>query len=69
MSTPREQPEGPPPILDPGTPRNGRPGRGPDGRFRQPRPPEERLGADPEATAATGLDEPLDPVEGPDETG
>ncbi|MBQ1071330.1 RNA degradosome polyphosphate kinase, partial [Micromonospora sp. D75] len=41
----------------------------PDGRFRQPRPPEERLGADPDAAGATGLDEPLDPVEGPDETG
>ncbi|MFG2082607.1 RNA degradosome polyphosphate kinase [Micromonospora tulbaghiae] len=65
MSTPREHPDGPPPILDPGTPRNGRPTRGPDGRFRQPRPPEERLGADPDAAGATGLDEPLDPVEGP----
>ncbi|WP_422740956.1 RNA degradosome polyphosphate kinase [Micromonospora sp. WMMD754] len=64
MSTPREHSD-PPPLLDPGTPRNGRPTRGPDGRFRQTRPPEERLGADPDAAGATGLDEPLDPVEGP----
>ncbi|WP_414685422.1 RNA degradosome polyphosphate kinase [Micromonospora robiginosa] len=65
MSTPREHADGPPPLTDPGTLRNGRPTRGPDGRFRQPRPPEERLGADPDAAGATGLDEPLDPVEGP----
>ncbi|ADL44896.1 RNA degradosome polyphosphate kinase [Micromonospora aurantiaca] len=69
VSTPREHPDGPPPILDPGTPRNGRPTRGPDGRFRQTRPPEERLGADPDAAGATGLDEPLDPVEGPGPAG
>ena len=69
VSTPREHPDGPPPILDPGTPRNGRPTRGPDGRFRQPRPPEERLGADPDAAGAAGLGEPLDPVEGPGPAG
>ncbi|SCG62762.1 polyphosphate kinase [Micromonospora humi] len=65
VSTPREHPDGPPPLLDPGTTRNGRPTRGPDGRFRQARPPEERLDADPDAAGASGLDEPLDPVEGP----
>ncbi|MFI5833114.1 RNA degradosome polyphosphate kinase [Micromonospora sp. NPDC051300] len=65
MSTPREHADGPPPLTDPGTPRNGRPTRGPDGRFRQTRPPEERLGADPDAAGASGLDEALDPVEGP----
>ncbi|WFE38865.1 RNA degradosome polyphosphate kinase [Micromonospora sp. WMMD998] len=65
MSTPREPAGPPPPLLDPDAPRNGRPTRGPDGRFRPTRPPEERLDTDPEATGASGLDDPLDPVEGP----
>ncbi|MEU4479483.1 RNA degradosome polyphosphate kinase [Micromonospora sp. NPDC023966] len=65
MSTPREHPDGPRHLVDPGAPRNGASTRGADGRFQRVRPPEESVSPEPAAAASAGLEESLDPVEGP----
>ncbi|MEU8260644.1 RNA degradosome polyphosphate kinase [Micromonospora sp. NPDC048999] len=69
MSTPREHPESTQHLPGPAAPRNGVRPRDTDGRFRRVRAPEEDLAVDPTdldaAAASTGLEESLDPVEGP----
>jgi polyphosphate kinase len=65
VSTPREHPDPAPDLLDPTTPRNGVPPERADRRLSPARPPEERLAVEPAAPDSAGLEESLDPVEGP----